>query len=326
MPRFRVQTTSDGETQRVVAASERRLKALPAGLGPARRRLIPYLLLLPAAIVVGAVILYPLLYTIFLSFFNYNLLQPVQGRTFAALANYIALAQSAAFWQSVRATLTYTVGTVAASYVLGLATALLLNASFRGRTIAQALIILPWTVPWVVTTLIWYEMLNPQFGPLNAVLMKVGLAKQGIPWLYQSQTAMLSIIAVTAWRLFPRVTLFLVAGLQTIPAEMYEAAAIDGAGEWSKFVHITMPSLRAINYIVLTLMTISSFKLFTVAWVLTNGGPGQATRVLSIMTYEESLRYYRVGFGSAVATMMLVISVVLVLVYYAALRREEQAG
>jgi multiple sugar transport system permease protein len=308
-----------------MAVAERGLEALPGGFGLSRRRLLPYLLLVPAAAIIGVVIIYPLLYTIYLSFFNYNLLQPERGQTFIGLGNFAALARSPAFWRSLRATLTYTAGTVTLSFALGLGTSILLNASFPGRTAARALIILPWTIPWLVTTLIWYAMLNPQFGPLNALLLRAGIVNQGVPWLYQTSTAMVSIVAVTAWRLFPKVTLFLLAGLQTIPKELYEAAAIDGAGEWAKFRHITMPSLRTVNYAVLTLLTISSFKLFTVAWVLTSGGPGQATRLLSIMTFEESLRFYRVGMGSAVATMMLLVSVGLVLLYYAALRGEERA-
>lgn len=307
----------------MAVASERGVEAPGLWATAGHRRLLPYLLLVPALSVIGAVVVYPLLYTLYLSLFDYNLLRPAQGRIFVGLRNYVTVVESPAFWQSLRATLTYTAGTVVTSFVLGLGTALLLNASFPARGVARALIILPWTIPWLVTTLIWYAMLNPQFGPLNAVLAKAGVIRQGIPWLYQTDTAMYSIIAVTAWRLFPKVTLFLLAGLQTIPRERYEAAAIDGAGELAQFWHVTVPGLRAVNYVVVMLLTISSFKLFTVAWVLTGGGPGQATRLLSILTFEESLRFYRVGIGSTVATMMLLASAVLVLVYYAALRRGE---
>jgi multiple sugar transport system permease protein len=302
-------------------ASERGVEAPGLWAAAGSRRLLPYLLLAPAVVAIAVVVVYPLSYTVYLSLFDYNLLRPAQGRIFVGLRNYATLVGNPSFWQSLRATLTYTAGTVAASFALGLGTALLLNASFPARGLARALIILPWTIPWLVTTLIWYAMLNPQFGPLNAVLTKAGVIRQGIPWLYQTSTAMLSIIAVTAWRLFPKVTLFLLAGLQTIPKERYEAAAIDGAGELAKFLHVTMPGLRAVNYVVIMLLTISSFKLFTVAWVLTGGGPGQATRLLSILTFEESLRFYRVGTGSTVATMMLLASALLVLAYYAALRR-----
>lgn len=307
----------------MVVASEQSIEALPAGIGLGRRRLLPYLLLLPAALIIGSIIIYPLVYTVFLSFFNYNLLQPAQGKVFVGISNYLGLAQSPDFWRSLRATLAYTAGTVVLSFGLGLGTAILLNAVFPGRAVARAMIILPWTIPWIVTTLIWYAMLNPQFGPFNAILMKAGLITQGVPWLYQTSTAMGSIITVTAWRLFPKVTLFLLAGLQMIPQEMYEAAALDGAGAWSKFRYVTLPSLRAINYAILTLLTISSFKLFTVAWVLTSGGPGQTTRLLSIMTFEESLRFYRVGLGSTVASMMLFVSAGLVALYYVAIRQEE---
>jgi multiple sugar transport system permease protein len=307
----------------MAVASERRAHAPGLWSAAGSRRLLPYLLLIPALAMIAVVVVYPLLYTTYLSLFDYNLLRPAQGRVFLGLGNYLAVVKNPAFWTSLRATLTYTAGTVAASFGLGLATALLLNASFPARGIARALIILPWTIPWLVTTLIWYAVLNPQFGPLNAILAKTGLVRQGIPWLYQTSTAMLSIIAVTAWRLFPKVTLFLLAGLQTIPRERYEAASIDGAGELAKFRHVTLPGLRAVNYVVVMLLTISSFKLFTVAWVLTSGGPGQATRLLSIYTFEESLRFYRVGVGSTIATMMMLVSAVLVLAYYAALRQGE---
>ncbi len=284
---------------------------------------LPYLLLAPAMVAIVAVVLFPMLYNLYLSFFSMNLLRP-EGRTFVGAQNYVDVLTDPAFWHSLQVTLIYTFGCVACSFGLGLATALMLNVDFKFRGVARAMIVIPWATPWLVTTLIWYIMFNPQIGPINEILKRLGLIEQGIPWLYQSTTAMAAIIITTAWREFPTATLLILAGLQSISPELYEAASVDGAGRWQRFRGITMPSLRAVNLVVLVLLTISCFKLFTVAWVLTAGGPGDATRVLSVFTYEEAFKYYRVGTASTLATLLFIISAGMIVTYFKLLRGREE--
>jgi len=193
-----------------------------------RRGSIPFLYLLPAALALGAVVIYPLLYTLVLSGYDVNLLQPAKAR-FVGLANYDSMLINPAFWHSAWVTFEYTAGTVILSLLMGLGTALLVNREFRFRGLARAAIILPWATPWLVACLIWYVLLNPQFGLVNAGLRAAGIIEVGSSFLYQTSTALPAVIIVTVWRLFPMATLLLLAGLQAIPREQYEAASVDGA-------------------------------------------------------------------------------------------------
>lgn len=287
-----------------------------------RRGSIPFLYLLPAALALGAVVIYPLLYTLLLSAYDVNLLQPEKAR-FVGLANYATMLINPAFWHSAWVTFEYTAGTVILSLLVGLGTALLVNREFRFRGLARAAIILPAATPWLVACLIWYVLLNPQFGLVNAGLRGAGLIEAGASFLYQTSTALPAVTIVTAWRLFPIATLLLLAGLQAIPREQYEAASVDGANSWRQFLSVTLPNLSTILLVVGVLLTIWSFKLFTVIYVLTAGGPGSATRTLAISSYEEGFRFYNLGSGSAIAILMVLISAGLVVSYFTLLRRSE---
>jgi len=286
-------------------------------------RLLPYLLLAPALIAIALVIIYPIFYSLYLSLTDANLLRLSEAE-FVGVDNYVRLLTREDFWQSLGVTALYTAGTVFFGYFMGLLTALILNQNFRFRGLARTLISIPWATPWLVVTLIWYVMFNPQMGPINVILQRVGVIDVGIPWLYQRDTALISIVIVTVWREFPAATLLILAGLQSIQPELYEAAEVDGASRWQRFRFITMPSLRTINLVVVTLMTIWASKLFTVAWALTQGGPGDATRVLSVYTYQEAFLSNRLGRASALAILTFVLVFALVVVYFALLNREEQ--
>jgi multiple sugar transport system permease protein len=289
--------------------------------GHLRRRAEPYLYLLPTAVVVAAVVVYPLIYTVGLSLFDVNLLQLARAR-FVGFGNYVDMLGDGTFWHSLGVTAAYTIGTVTVSLGLGLGTALLLNREYRFRTLARAVIILPWATPWLVACLIWYVLLNPQFGLVNSLLRIVGVVQSGSPLLYQSSSALPAVVVVTAWRLFPMATLLLLAGLQAIPRDQYEAASVDGAGTWQQFRHITMPNLSTVGVVVAVLLTIWSFKLFTVIYVLTAGGPAGATETLAILSYEQGFKYYNLGTGSTIAVLMVAVSAVLVAAYFSLLRRE----
>ncbi|MHB8618736.1 MAG: carbohydrate ABC transporter permease, partial [Chloroflexota bacterium] len=183
---------------------------------------------MPTALALGAVVVYPLLYTLLLSTYDVNLLEPAKAR-FVGLANYASMVLEHTFWRSVLVTFEYTAGTVVLSLFLGLGSALLLNRRFRFRALARAAIILPWATPWLVVCLIWYVLLNPQFGLINGGLHALGAVQAGSSFLYQTATALPAVVAVTAWRLFPMATLLLIAALQAVPPEQYEAASVDGA-------------------------------------------------------------------------------------------------
>jgi len=286
------------------------------------RRLLPYALIMPAFLTIAAIIVYPVVYSVYLSFTDAHLLRFDQT-AWIGLENYRRYLDRDAFWHSLWVTVQYTFGTVVLSFLMGLATALMLNVEFRGRDLARALIAIPWATPWLVVTIIWYIMFNPQVGPVNEFLKLFGVIETGVPWLYQRSTALLAIIVVTAWRLFPAATLLILAGLQSISKELYDAAKVDGAAGLQRFRYITLPSLRPVNLVVVVLLIIWSFKLFTIAFTLTAGGPGDATNVLSVYTYQEAFMSNRLGRASALATLAVLISLALVGTYFWLLNKEE---
>ncbi len=286
------------------------------------RGILPYALLAPAIIALIIFIVYPLVDGVYLSLTDANLLKLSQAQ-FIGAENYTRLLNRDVFWQALGNTVVYTFGSVVLSFGIGLITALILNEDFRFRGLARTLIAIPWATPWLVVTLIWYVMFNPQIGPINQVLKSIGLIQTGVPWLYQSKTAMIAIVIVTAWRLFPQATLIILAGLQSIPPDLYEAAKVDGASSWQRFRYITLPSIRTTNLIIIVLLTITSFKLFTIAWTLTQGGPGTATTVLSVYTYQEAFMSNRLGRASALATLSVLVSGILVIIYFIAIGREN---
>jgi multiple sugar transport system permease protein len=288
-----------------------------------RGKTIPYLLLVPAFVLMIAVIVYPTIYSAAISLTDANLLRFSQAQGIG-FDNYARLLGRDDFWTSVFRTLVYTAGTVVISYLLGLFVAVLLNQNFRFRGLVRTLLIIPWATPWLVVTLIWFVMFNPQIGPINQLLKGLGIIEVGQSWLYTSDTAMISIVITTSWRLFPAVTLILLASLQSIPGELYEAAEVDGASSRQRFLHITLPSIRTASVTMVTLLTIWSSKLFTIAWTLTQGGPGDATQVLSVYTYQESFVNNRLGRGSSLAMMSFLLSLVLVVIYFIILRRDEK--
>lgn len=288
-----------------------------------RGRMIPYLLLVPAGILMLALIVYPMIYSAAISFTDAHLLRFSQAEG-VGFENYTRLFNREDFAISIWRTLAYTAGCVVISYSAGLFVALILNQNFKFRGLARTLLIIPWATPWLVVTLIWFVMFNPQIGPVNQVLRSLGLIQVGQPWLYTSDTAMLAIVITTSWRLFPAATLILLASLQSIPGELYEAAEVDGANGWQRLRFITMPSLRTASLTMITLLTIWSSKLFTIAWTLTQGGPGDATQVISVYTYQEAFVSNRLGRGSALAMMSFLLSLALVVIYFNILRRDEK--
>ena len=286
------------------------------------KHLMPYLLIAPSFLVLVIFILVPVIFGLYLSLTDANLLRFAEAE-FIGLENYDRLLNRDIFWTALGNTAVYTAGTVLLSFILGLTTALILNEDFRFRGIARTLISIPWATPWLVVTLIWYVMFNPQIGPVNQALKGMGLIEVGVPWLYQTSTAMPAIIIVTAWRIFPSATLIILAGLQSIPGDLYEAAKVDGANIVQRFRYITMPSLWSVNFVIIVLLMITAFKLFTVAWTLTQGGPGTSTTVLSVLTYQEAFMSNRLGRASAIATLSVLVSGVLVALYFLLIGRED---
>lgn len=278
----------------------------------------------PALALLGVLLLYPLARGIQMSFYDIELLAPSGSEQFIGLANYLALLQRPDFWQSVRVTLVYTLGVVVASYLIGLVTALFLHREFWGRAIFRTLMIVPWAVPEVVAVLIFVWMFDAQYGVINYFLIKLGLIAKQLAWLVQPDLALIAVLAVTIWKQFPVATVILLAGLQTIPEELYEAASIDGANAWQRFRYITMSGLRPINTVLILILVLYSFRRVTIIFAMTGGGPVRATETLAIQTYLQGFKFFQMGYAATIGTVILVILLAFTLLYFWALARRGE--
>ncbi|WP_372503060.1 carbohydrate ABC transporter permease [Streptomyces rhizoryzae] len=287
----------------------------------------------PVVLVIGVIIGIPLVRGVYLSLTDANEANversigmnhlPATYR-FTGLANYRAVLTDDVFWGRLGWTVVWTVGCVSLTFLTGLALATLLNRSLRGRTFYRLALILPWAVPAFISVFTWRMLYNEKNGILNKLLAGGGI--DAVPWLNDPVWAKLSVIAVNVWLGVPFMLVALLGGLQSIPGELYEAAEMDGAGAWQRFRHITVPGLRAVSGTVLLLSTIWTFNMFPVIFLLTRGGPGDATEILVTYAYRLSFVDSPRNF-SASATWGVVILVLLALAaagYRRALRRQGE--
>lgn len=285
---------------------------------PIRRRLdlFPYVLLAPSLVALGVVILYPVAQAIVLSVQDVNLLKGGLDRhPFYGLNNFQAALQMAAFWNALVVSLVYAVAAVILSYALGLFLALLLNSAFRGRAIVRALAIAPWAMPPVVTSIVWLWMYDQQFGAINYILTLSHLITENVGWLTDTNLALPSVIIVTVWKSVPLAMMVLLAGLQGIPHELYEAARIDGASSLDEFRSITLPGLRSVSSLIVLLLSLWTFKEFTYVYVLTGGGPGNATETLVLQVYYQAFQFFRFGLAAAIGVLVMLICLAFSAVY-----------
>lgn len=296
---------------------------------PRRRRpgrfwpgLQPYLLVLPALLLIGGVVVYPLISNLIFSLqTDYRAIQ--QGATeWVGLANYRAAWGQGILQISVQNSFLFTTSCVALSFVLGFVTALLLNELARAQTIYRVLIVLPWIVAPVIAGFTWRWLLNDQFGYLNRALLSLGIIRQEVVWLGDTQLAMVAIIIAGTWRLFPFVTIMLLAGLQAVSQELLEAAEIDGASMWQKFVSVTVPQVRSVITVVILLTFIWMFNEFGIVQIMTQGGPLQSTMVLPVLIRSLTFKFMRMGTASALSVMLAAILLVLSVIYLRFMERE----
>ncbi|MCC6147900.1 MAG: sugar ABC transporter permease [Anaerolineaceae bacterium] len=276
---------------------------------------LPYIMMAPAMAAMALFILYPIGYSVWLSLHRVDFLRPQAGRPFIGLQNYLKLFSDAAFWNAAQITLVYTTVAVVVSFIIGLATALLLNEQFRGRILARSIVIIPWAVPYVAAILIWKWMLNTDFGIVNYILLKFGLITEGINWLVSPVWAMVAVLIVTVWTQYPFVTMMHLAALQGIAADLQEAATIDGAGVLDRFRYVTWPGLSQVNTAAILLLVIWNFRRFTIIYTMTGGGPIRSTETLVIQTYRQAFSFYNMGYASAIGTVILGVLLAFSLIY-----------
>ena len=265
----------------------------------AREACLAYIFLTPSLAIILGIIAFPLLYNIWLSFHHVTLDNLGDQAHFAGITNYIKALGDLQFLCSLVVTLVYSISGVVISLILGLAAALLLNRSFRGRAIARGIFLFPYVAPAVSLAFIWKWMLNPVYGVGNWALIETGIIERPIAWLSLEPLALLTIILFEGWRYFPFDMLFILARLQAIPHELYEAADVDGAGVWQKFLYITLPELKYILAALFLLRFIWTVNKFDDIFLLTGGAAG--TKVLPILIYEYSFQTYDLGMGAAIS-------------------------
>ena len=280
-----------------------------------------WLLVLPALALLAALTLYPVAYGIWISFFSKHSFFPEQS--FVGLGNYAAVFADEEFWRSVKLGLIYSASTIVLQLVLGLGAALVLNEAFPGRGFARAVAIFPYVIPTVVAVIVWKWLLNNQFGLVNYFLTSLGLIDIPISWMGRDWI-MISLIAVSVWQFFPFVLLAVLARLQTIPPDLYEAAKVDGANAFYRFIHITLPQLASVLFVVVLLRSIWMFTKFDTPWLIIQGGGAEPyIRTLPIYTYQRTFAYYEAGRGSAMAVIMFLMLVAAAALYFHFWRREE---
>lgn len=266
-------------------------------------------LLLPALIPVLVLSVIPLLRGVYLGFTDYQLGDPIR---FNGFANYVRMAQDVFFWRSFQVGFVWTLIVTVGQVFLGLCLAMLLNRKVRFTSWYSALMLVPWAMPPIIRGIVWRQVYDPDAGILNGMLMSVGIIDQQINWLSSFEYVIPSVIVAGIWGEIPKAAVFLLAGLQAIPKDLYEAVRVDGATWWREFRHITLPMLAPVMAAVVSLSFMWNFNTFGIVWVLTQGGPGGMTRLPMLAAYEEAFRYGYVGYAAAIGNVMvLVISVVL---------------
>jgi len=274
----------------------------------------------PAVLIIAATILVPFGMAVFLSLHNWNLKRPGRER-FIGLENYTDWLTDSDFWEPLQTTFTFAIGAVLLILVVSLLIALLLNEKFPGRGIVRALLLVPWAIPSVVNALLWKWLLDPNYGLINALFLELGLIGSYQAWLGSMPGVMIWLVIAYSWIHIPLATLLLLSGLQTIPDDIYESAIVDGAGMLQRFAFITLPLLRPMLTIVIIFEMIFALKVFDIIFVLTAGGPADATNVLGWTIYTETFRKLDFGAGSSIAMLLGAITLALAILFYVFLDR-----
>jgi len=286
-----------------------------------------WLLLLPALLLLALVFAYPILRAFWLSLFTQNLGTQLK-MVFSGLDNYGRMVGDGRFWQSLWNTTIFTAASVLVELILGMGVALVLNQSFRGRGIVRTISLLPWALPTALMGLAWAWIFNDQYGIVNDILLRLGILKTGISWLGDPTLAMMAVIIADVWKTTPFIALLLLAGLQSISSDLYEAHSIDGASAWQSFWKITVPLLMPQIVIALLFRFAQAFGIFDLIQVMTGGGPAGATETVSIYIYGTVMRYLDFGYGAAlvVVTFLLLVAAVAIAAYFLSQARANAAG
>jgi multiple sugar transport system permease protein len=310
-----------------ITGAERRARVGTRASVRARRQGGAYLFLLPALIYLAVTMLYPVYSNVRMSLHDVNVTTFLGGNEpWVGLANYRTLFDDPAFWKAVRLSVVFTAGSIVFQFTIGFLLALLFSRPFPGSNVMRSMLLLGWLLPTIVSGSIYRWMLDGDFGVLNYALRTLGLIDENTYWLIDVKTALAGTILANIWVGIPFNMLLLLAGLNQISPTLYEAASIDGATAWRRFWDITLPLMRPVSLSIILLGLIYTFKVFDLIYVMTRGGPVDATTVLPIYAYQLTFQFFHFGEGAAAATVLLVGLLGVAVAYLWFSRHEEVAA
>ncbi len=282
---------------------------------------VGFLLVTPGLAVFIAVIMYPFISAIIMSFTNRSLLSPVYENV--GFQNYIKLFRDPYFFKTLLTTLFFVLGSTILPFTLGLIWAVVLNEKFKASEFLRGVTLVNWIIPGTAIGFLWSWIFNGQYGVLNGLLLKLGLIDEGISFLGQSSTALISVIIARTWQMLPWYMAFLLGGLQSVPMDRIEAARIDGANNWQVFWKIVIPSMKDIAFLVLVLGAIGNLQHFDLPWTMTQGGPARATTTLSIEVYKTAFKNWKLGAAATVGTVWALLLMIFSFVYLKQVNESE---
>jgi ABC-type sugar transport system permease subunit len=286
-----------------------------------------WLLVLPVVVAIGLVVAVPLVYSLWLSFTDVNLLRGggpaleafgvrLPLYRWVGLKNYLQVFDDPLYWSSLWRTLYFVGAFVAEATLAGMGMALVLNERFAGRPLMRSLLLIPWSLSRIVVGLLWIGLLDFEFGALNGLLYRAGLIDSYLAFFRDGFTSLNVLVAVYMWNQAPFATLLFLAGMQSIGEDLYAAAEVDGAGYWQRFAHVTLPALRPILFLVLVLCTVNAFLMLDLIYILTMGGPGYDTTTISWLGFQTTFKFFKFGPGTAILYTLTVLCLLMTLVYH----------
>ncbi|MCT4564763.1 MAG: sugar ABC transporter permease [Maledivibacter sp.] len=284
-----------------------------------RKQRIGYIFLLPAVLLVATLVFYPVMKTIYISLFEYRVQTIAQGSKFIGLDNYKKIFTDEHFIESFKWTVQFTGISVILELILGITLALIMNRKIFGQGIIRTAILIPWAIPTIVSGLIWAYMFGHN-GIINAELYAMGIISEYIPWLTEEITAKAAVIIADVWKTTPYMSLLLLAGLQNVPKNLYEAASIDGANKIQQFFRVTLPLIKPAMMVAILFRVVAALRIYDLIAAMTSGGPAGTTESLSIYTISTYFTYGNIGYGAALAVAMLVLSLIISLLFVNALK------
>ncbi len=300
-------------------------KRVPLSAAAKRQERLAYLLLAPTVLVVLGVALYPLANTVYVTFFDARL-GSARAWEFVGLKNYRVLLTDTRWWEAVGNTVKFTIASVAFELVLGLGIALVVNSKFPGRGLMRTAMLVPWAIPTAISSQMWKWMYHDVFGVINDFFTRVvPILDRKIAWVANADTALWALVAVDVWKTTPFMALLLLAGLQLIPADIYEASSVDGATGWRQFVTITLPLLRPSIVVALIFRTLDALRVFDLVWIMTSGAFG--TESMATMNQRNLIQFQQLGYGSTISVAIFLVIAIFVILYVTVIFRggEEPA-